>query len=169
MMINDLARDMRRTLLIVECVVRLYREHRRTIVLSDRIALLKELCGHLTGAGDGGRPGGEVLVPPDCIGFYISSTSAKERVRVRDRAVILATFSMAKEGLDIPRLDAEVLATPIGDPEQAVGRIQRPCAEKQPPYLIDIVDPFSVFMFTARKRLRYYESKGFDVTERSVA
>ena len=169
MMINDLARDLRRTLLIVEEVARLYSEDRRTIVLSDRIAHLKEICAHLTGTNDAGPVVADVRVPPDEIGFYISSTSAKERVRVRERAVILATFSMAKEGLDIPRLDAEVLATPIGDPEQAVGRIQRPCEEKQPPVLVDIVDPFSVFQFTAKKRRRFYEAKDFEIRERNVA
>ena len=167
LMINDLAADLRRTLTIVDEVCRLFDAGYRTIVLSDRIAHLREIADHLTGSSTTCVHRRE-RVPADSVGFYIASTRAPERALVRERPVILATFAMAKEGLDIPRLDAEVLATPIGDVEQAVGRIQRPCDQKQAPVLVDIVDPFSIFRFTALKRRRFYESKDFEIREASA-
>jgi len=67
--------------------------------------------------------------------------NSQERKFAEDSArVIFATFAMAAEGLDIPRLDTLILATPVGDVTQAVGRILRPCAEKKSPVVVDICD-----------------------------
>lgn len=155
-MLQDIARDARRTRLVAGHVHRLHAAGRHTIVLSAFIDHLQAICREVLALG----------VPEGDVGFYIGSTRAAQRELVRKRPVCLATYSMAKEGLDIKRLDAEVLATPVGDVEQAVGRIQRPCADKQSPaVLVDIVDPYSVFVFTARKRRRFYEGQGFDVAD----
>jgi superfamily II DNA or RNA helicase len=56
---------------------------------------------------------------------------------------VFATYSLAKEGLDIPRLNKLVMATPVKDKvtvEQAVGRIQRPDNGKPMPVVYDICD-----------------------------
>jgi len=44
------------------------------------------------------------------------------------------------EGLDIPRLDTLVMASPVTDIEQAVGRIRRAHDTKREPVVVDIVD-----------------------------
>ena len=41
--------------------------------------------------------------------------------------VIFATYQMCSEGVDLPAVDTLVLASPIGDCEQAVGRARREC------------------------------------------
>ena len=47
---------------------------------------------------------------------------------------------MAQEGLDIPKLDTLILATPMSDIIQSVGRILRVHDEKKEPIVVDIID-----------------------------
>ena len=42
-----------------------------------------------------------------------------------EKQLILGTFMMAAEAMDIPDLDTLILGSPKGDIEQAVGRILR--------------------------------------------
>lgn len=71
-----------------------------------------------------------------------------------------------RAGLDIPTLSACVFATPIGSVEQAVGRIQRPCATKRTPVeCIDVVDTFSIFSHMARKRRKLYQAHKFRIVD----
>ena len=69
---------------------------------------------------------------------------------------------MAKEGLDIPRLDTLVMATPKGDIVQASGRVQRKHSEKRVPLIVDIVDTFSVFEALRWKRWNFYRKEKFN-------
>ena len=59
-----------------------------------------------------------------------------------------------------------MLALPTGNVEQAVGRIRRPCDAKIVPVrIVDVVDTFSIFVYMARKRLKYYNVQKFDVVD----
>ena len=40
----------------------------------------------------------------------------------QNRDIILGTFSMASEGMDVPKLNTVILASPKSDVEQSVGR-----------------------------------------------
>ena len=56
--------------------------------------------------------------------------------------ILFATYQLAKEGLDIPRLDRLVLATPTRNKvivQQSIGRIQRPAPGKTEALVLDIV------------------------------
>jgi hypothetical protein len=76
--------------------------------------------------------------------------------------IIVATYSMAQEGLDIPVLDTLVMTTPHSDVTQAVGRIMRETPGKvNAPLIIDIVDRWSVFNSMYRKRCVIYTAAGF--------
>lgn len=156
-MITDIAGDASRNRLIAKVMAQLHARGRNIIVLSDRITQLKELLV-LFGA-EAGPHASEGAT------FYIGSTSASEREAACERSPIFSTFSMAKEGLDIPRLDTLVFATPKSDIEQSVGRIQRPCDTKQRPLVVDIVDPWSVFRTIRFKRCRHYREMQYVVTE----
>ena len=48
------------------------------------------------------------------------------------KRVIFGTFDMAREGLDIPTLNTIILASPISDAEQAIGRAMRKKTEINP-------------------------------------
>tara|TARA_B110000046_G_scaffold70199_1_gene78176 strand:- start:411 stop:1265 length:855 start_codon:yes stop_codon:yes gene_type:complete len=65
------------------------------------------------------------------------------------------------QGLDIPRLDTLVMATPKGDVVQAIGRIQRQHPEKQVPLVIDVVDTYSIFNLLRWKRWKSYKTGQF--------
>ena len=151
LMLNSLVNDTFRTTLISERIFACYNCDRYTIVLTDRIVQLHGIETKLTDLG----------VLENDIGYYIGSTSASERALSSSKRIILSTYSMAKEGLDIPRLDTIVLATPKGDIVQASGRVQRKHPNKKTPLIIDIIDTFSVFEQLRWKRWRFYRKEGF--------
>ena len=85
-----------------------------------------------------------------------------ERELSMEKQVILATFHIAREALDIKSLNTLILATPKSNIVQAVGRILR---KKQGKHLIvDIVDDFSTFKNQRFKRLNYYKKKDYKVS-----
>ena len=59
------------------------------------------------------------------------------------KKIILATYSMASEGLDIKTLTTLLLASPKTDIVQAIGRILR--TKHTNPLVIDIVDSHDIF------------------------
>lgn len=71
--------------------------------------------------------------------------------------VVIGTFSLAQEGLDIPTLDTIFLVTPHSDVKQAIGRIMRGASR---PVIWDVVDSWSVLYSMWRKRLATYRSLG---------
>jgi superfamily II DNA or RNA helicase len=75
--------------------------------------------------------------------------------------VIIATYSMAAEALDIKTLTTLILATPKTDIVQAVGRILRVKHER--PLVIDIIDSHDVFLSQWQKRRKYYTSNNYKI------
>ena len=100
-------------------------------------------------------------VREESIAYYVGSSTSEERERATTCPCILSTYSMAKEGLDIPRLDTLVMACPKGDVVQASGRVQRKHSEKHTPLIIDIVDGFSIFEALRWKRWNFYRKEQF--------
>jgi superfamily II DNA or RNA helicase len=92
------------------------------------------------------------------------SVTKKERAEIFDKMktgkehVMIATYALAKEGLDIPNLDRLHLATPQKDyaiVKQSVGRIERSHAGKGQPIVYDYVDEkIGYCMGMAKKRKR---------------
>jgi hypothetical protein len=122
---------------------------RRVLLLSDRREHCFWLCEHLEGAA-----------------LYLGGMKENE-LEVSSRAkIIVATYSMAQEGLDIPVLDTLVMTTPHSDVTQAVGRIMRETPGKvNAPLIIDIVDRWSVFNSMYRKRCVIYKTAGFGTSD----
>lgn len=151
---------------IVECeernkmIVKLLRElvknpHRKVLVLSERI-------GHLrcieTMLGTGVK-----------IGYYIGGM--KEEVRekgAKETNILLASYSMASEAMNIKELNAVILASPRKKVEQSTGRILRQRKEdrKVDPVIVDIIDSHGIYVTQWRKRLQYYKQCGYKI-ERS--
>ena len=87
----------------------------------------------------------------------------KDLEETSKKPLIIATFAMAQEGLDIPVLDTCILASPHSDVTQAVGRIMRETAGKtNSPLIYDIADQWSLFHSMYRKRTMFYTKAGFD-------
>ena len=77
------------------------------------------------------------------------------------KKIIIATYAMAAEALDIKSLTTLILATPRTDITQAVGRILRVKHER--PLVIDIIDSHDVFKRQWKKRLTYYKKNKYNV------
>jgi superfamily II DNA or RNA helicase len=101
---------------------------------------------------------------PELSGLYYGGLGEADLAESSKKRVVIGTFSMAQEGLDIPVLDTVILASPKSDIVQAIGRIMRETPGKQnDPLIYDIVDHWSVFHAMARKRANVYRSAGFQM------
>jgi superfamily II DNA or RNA helicase len=98
-------------------------------------------------------------------GYYIGGLSREKLSESEKKQIILGTYHMASEGMDIPSLNTLILASPISSIEQSIGRIQRKKPEDREynPLCIDIVDTFSMFESKGKTRMRYYKSRQYNV------
>jgi len=103
---------------------------------------------------------------PFKIGYYIGGMKKNERKESESADLILASYSMAKEAMDIPILDTLLMATSKSNIEQSVGRIQRKTEypEERPPLVIDFIDMFSSFHNQSFKREAFYKKKHYPVS-----
>jgi hypothetical protein len=77
--------------------------------------------------------------------------------------VIIATFSMAQEALDIRTLTSLIMATPKTDIEQAVGRILR--ERHSSPIVVDIIDQHQPFKNQWAKRKIFYKKQNYKIIQ----
>lgn len=89
----------------------------------------------------------------------------EELDRNQKRQVILASYGLAAEGLDVPDLDVLFLATPRTDVEQPVGRTLRIVPGKKQPIVVDLVDAHQYYQRLRGKRLRQYTYLKYEVAE----
>jgi len=96
-------------------------------------------------------------------GYYIGGMKMTDLDISATKQIILATYQMSSEGLNIPTLNTVILASPISDIQQSVGRIlrEKKNERKYIPLCIDISDDFSVFKFKTFKRIKYYKTNGY--------
>lgn len=95
------------------------------------------------------------------VGYYIGGMKEEALKKSEDCQVIIATYAMAAEGLDIKSLSTLLLATPKTDIVQSVGRILREKHER--PLIIDIIDSHEMFQSQWQKRKKYYVSNKYKV------
>jgi len=83
------------------------------------------------------------------------------------KKVIVASYAMAAEGLDIKSLTTLIMATPKTDIEQSVGRILR---EKHgSPVVVDIIDEHDPFKNQWNKRKIFYKKQNYKIIQTSIA
>jgi hypothetical protein len=121
---------------IADQMVRAVAAGRKLLVLSERLQHLDDLGVAFEAKWRAEFPD----QPVPALGSYVGGVTEDEREVSADAPVIMATKQYAEEGLDIPALDTLILATPMGDVEQAVGRILRPHEGKKEPIVVDIRD-----------------------------
>lgn len=137
---------------IVELMLDAVKAGRKLLVLSKRINHLNRLEAFFLKEWKERGHG-----PAVSTGYYIGGMSEEARYKASFARVIFATAQFAAEGLDIPALDTLFLVTPMGDVEQAVGRIQRPFEGKKDPIVVDFRDDLiSLFASYAGNRERLY-------------
>ena len=168
-LVNFLADRHKRNSLIVDDLI-LNRDH-YNLILSDRLAHLETLMNRL---------------PPDLrkqaamIDGKMTSKKAKalreqaiEEMRQGRKRYLFATYSLAKEGLDIPRLDRLYLTTPQKDYAvitQSIGRIARTFEGKGEPIAYDYVDDGIQYLVRSyKKRCTTYRKCGCKFIEQGVS
>jgi superfamily II DNA or RNA helicase len=83
---------------------------------------------------------------------------------------LFATYSLCKEGLDIPRLERLYMGSPQKDYAvitQSIGRIARICPGKSQPIVYDFVDDIQYLVKAYKKRCTTYRKNGCYFVERS--
>lgn len=98
----------------------------------------------------------------------VEREQAIEDMRTGRKNLLFATYALAKEGLDIPRLDRLFLTTPQKDyavVAQSIGRIARTFEGKGNPIVYDFVDNIGYCAKAYKKRCATYRKKGCSFVE----
>uniref|UniRef100_A0A6C0DFM9 Helicase ATP-binding domain-containing protein n=1 Tax=viral metagenome TaxID=1070528 RepID=A0A6C0DFM9_9ZZZZ len=99
------------------------------------------------------------------VGYYVGGMKEAALKESESKKVIIATYSMAAEALDIKTLTTLIMATPKTDIEQAVGRILR---EKHgSPIVVDIIDEHQPFKNQWSKRKTFYRKQNYKIIHSS--
>lgn len=98
------------------------------------------------------------------IGYYIGGMKQEELKKSESKQIVLATYTMAAEGLDIKTLSTLFMITPMTNIEQAVGRILRQKHEFGAT-VVDIVDNHTNFQNQWTKRKRFYKKQNYKIMQ----
>ena len=153
--INNVCAHWERTKVILDLTKQYYEMGRKVILLSDRREHLNCMLAWLL----------QENIPS---GLYVGGMKPFDLHESQEKDVILGTFSMAAEGMDIPKLNTIILASPKSDVVQAVGRIMREKANvrKFHPLIIDINDThptFETFKRQCQKRIAFYNKQKYKI------
>lgn len=90
----------------------------------------------------------------------------------RKNVIVIATYPVFQMGVNIPSLKNIIFAAPFKSKIrvlQSIGRSLRLHTDKvNGAYIFDIIDSASPFRSYGNKRLKYYMSEGFGVTEHNI-
>lgn len=95
------------------------------------------------------------------VGYYVGGMKEKDLKISETKQIIIATYAMASEALDIKTLTTLVMATPKTDVTQSIGRILR--SKHLQPIVVDIIDQHDIFLNQYRKRYNYYKKENYTV------
>ncbi len=156
-MINNLCNFNDRCKFIYDILKEQYQIGRKILILSDRRGFLDQT-----------KKWANVNLKEQCAGLYVGGMKPDELRESQEKDIILGTFSMASEGMDIPKLNTIILSSPKSDVIQSVGRILREKADvrKFHPLVIDIKDihpNFVVFNKQCEKRIKYYKKNNHNI------
>jgi superfamily II DNA or RNA helicase len=96
------------------------------------------------------------------VGYYVGGMKESALKETETKKVVIATYAMAAEALDIKTLTTLIMATPKTDIEQSVGRILR--EKHSSPIVVDIVDSHKLFKNQWQKRKTFYKRENYKIT-----
>jgi superfamily II DNA or RNA helicase len=151
--INKITTIGRRNKFIIEKIIEISNNNeRKIIVLSDRIKHLQLLKNRLDTISN---------VTSD---FYIGGMKDSQLKKAETSQILLASYSMASEGLDIPNLNTLFMVTPRKDVEQSIGRILRKIDPNNLPIIYDFVDQIPTFINQGFSRKKLYKKLKLSIT-----
>jgi superfamily II DNA or RNA helicase len=98
-------------------------------------------------------------------GYYVGGMKEADLQISETKQVVLATYSMAAEALDIKTLSILIMATPKTDVTQSIGRILR--TKHKTSLVIDIIDSHDIFTNQYYKRRKYYIQNKYKIITNS--
>jgi len=168
-MITNLTKYDLRTILIVEVIRILMTQDRKILLLSGRRDHLEQIHDLL-----GQAQIQNIHNKPITFGYYYGNqgnNKHKHKQMLQTSAkcdIVLGTFSISAEGLDLPDLNTEILATPSTDVEQAVGRILRKFHDTVNPLVVDLIDSFGNFTRQASVRSKFYKGENYQINDMKI-
>ena len=150
---NQLADYAPRTKTICDELEPALKEGRKLLVLSDRRNHLEAFEAEFKARGF------------TSIGYYVGGMKADKRDESATETIILATFALAAEGMNVRDLNTVALVTPKSRIEQAVGRIFRLKKEERvfAPVIYDVHDIHDVLVGQYKKRIAFYKQCAYTV------
>ncbi len=98
------------------------------------------------------------------VGYYVGGMKESALKESETKQVVLATYSMASEGLDIKSLTTLFMITPMTNIEQSVGRILRQKHEFAP-IVVDIIDSHDNFQRQWLKRKSFFKKQNYKIIQ----
>jgi superfamily II DNA or RNA helicase len=95
------------------------------------------------------------------VGYYVGGMKEKSLKETEGKKIVIATYSMAAEALDIKTLTTLIMCTPKTDIEQSIGRIMRDKNGKK--IIVDIVDSHDSFKNQWNKRRKFYKKQNYKI------
>lgn len=164
-LINYLCSDWDRNVCIVDRLIE--NKGKSCLILSDRLEHLETLLNML--------PGDMRSLAVMISGKMTTKKGKAEReqaiedMRKGTKKYLFATYTLCKEGLDIPRLERLLMASPVGDyavVTQSIGRIARTYEGKSDPVCFDFVDDVGYLVKRYKKRCSTYRKNNcYFITE----
>jgi superfamily II DNA or RNA helicase len=153
-LVTMISKERERTDRIIGFASRAVMKGRKVLILSERVAHVKEMVELLKT---------QLSTTDFIVDKYIGGMKQDAREQSSRADIICGTYAMAQEGLDIPRLDTLILATPKTSITQSVGRILRDAPDKKDPVVVDFVDPnISILMAYWGARKKLYNELGYN-------
>lgn len=97
------------------------------------------------------------------VGYYVGGMKQDKLQQTESKQIVLATYAMAAEALDIKTLSTLVMVTPKTDITQSVGRILR--MKHENPIIVDIIDAHDIFKNQWNQRKRFYKKNSYRIME----
>jgi hypothetical protein len=97
------------------------------------------------------------------VGYYVGGMKQANLQETEGKQIVLATYAMAAEALDIKTLSTLIMVTPKTDITQSVGRILR--VKHENPIIVDIVDSHDLFENQWKQRKRFYKKCNYRIRE----
>lgn len=95
------------------------------------------------------------------VGYYVGGMKQVALQETEGKQIVLATYAMAAEALDIKTLSILLMASPKTDITQSVGRILR--VRHDNPVVVDIVDRHDIFQNQWRQRKTFYRKCNYRI------
>ena len=150
-MVNNITFYHKRTLVVMKRVIEEVKanDSRQFLILSDRKQHLEDMY--------------KIAIENDItsVGYYVGGMKETALKETESKNIVVATYSMAAEALDIKTLSTLVMVTPKTDIVQSVGRILR--MKHDNPIIVDIVDSHDVFKNQWKQRKTFYRKSNYRI------